>query len=176
MDQLPDWVKTCLASWFSYPGGELFCQVSTVGQGIPHIRTMLLYDITQTGHFVFLSRVNTQKWQDLIKNPSVALHALSLEKGQIIIQGTATLKTVHNDPPFCQAYWHKMMPEAQKIYRQDSLHLADYSIIPESFGGFIVVPSFFDVLELKSNDYTKSCRLQFRLKNGKWLSSSAQAV
>jgi general stress protein 26 len=156
MDQLPDFVKTCLASWFSYPGEELFCQVSTVGQNIPHIRTMLLYDITPAGHFVFLSWIDTKKWQDLTKNPLVALHALSLEKGQIIIQGTATLKTVHDDLEFCQAYWHKMAPETQEIYRQDGPNLVDHSRIPESFGGIIVTPNFFDCWNSKAMTIPKA--------------------
>jgi general stress protein 26 len=97
MGHLPDLVKTCLASWFSYPKDELFCQVSTTSQNNPHIRTMLLHDITQEGKFIFLSRTDTQKWQDLSKNPSIAIHALNLEGVQIIVQGTATLKTLHND-------------------------------------------------------------------------------
>jgi hypothetical protein len=137
---------------------------------------MLLYDITQAGHFVFLSRINTQKWYDLTKNPSVTLHALNLEKGQIIVQGTATLKTVDNDLEFCQAYWHKMMPETQNIYRQDCSDSMDHTRIPDSFGGIMVVPDFFDVLELRSDDYTKSCRLQFRWEGDEWLPNSAQAV
>ena len=54
-------IKHLLHSWFDFPENKLFCQVSTVNDGRPHIRTMDLYDFTDDGSLIFLTKTDSRK-------------------------------------------------------------------------------------------------------------------
>lgn len=89
--------KHLLQSWFDFPKNKLFCQVSTVSNGQPHIRTMDLYDFTDDGSLVFLTSTYSKKWSDLEKQPYVTVCLLNLDVCQITVEGSALLLTSENN-------------------------------------------------------------------------------
>ena len=166
MKGLPVEVKQCLSYWFGFPQTNVDCQVATAEDNIPHVRTMLLYKITEAGHLIFLSRTDTQKWRDLQKSPNVSICLLHIGYGQILTEGGVTLKTKQNDADEIEQYWDNMPYNFQKIYLSSEENAKEE--IPSKFGIIDVVPSFWEILETDKNDYVKSKRQEFRLSNNTW--------
>src|SRR5580700_6952616 len=108
MKFLPQSVYSLIKTWFRYPEEVVFCQVSTTQQNKPSLRTMALYDITDQGEFIFLSRTDTKKWSDLLERPYIAVCMLSHKQHQIILEGSVSTKTIENDKQFANFYWNKM--------------------------------------------------------------------
>ena len=76
------YIKSRLQTWFAFPQSKLYCQVSTVSNKNPHIRTMDLYDITEDGQLIFLTDTNTKKWLDLQECQNIAVCILHLDHGK----------------------------------------------------------------------------------------------
>lgn len=53
MIKLPEAILDCLSQWYAFPECKLDCQVSTFSNRSPHIRTMQLYNITESGELIF---------------------------------------------------------------------------------------------------------------------------
>lgn len=167
MNDMPDLVYQSLATWFGFPQGELYAQVATSINDCPHLRTMMLYEITSENNLVFLSRTDTQKWQNLSRNSKVAVCFANPDKGQILVEGIVTLKTMQNYPTEIKNYWNNLPPNVKEIYLYDKN--LDANEIPESFGAIFIKPYFWEVLKLCRPDYIKSVRKQFHLRDETWV-------
>jgi len=162
---LPELVHTALRKWFQFPHNEIYCQVATFTGVHPHIRTMMLYKVTEDGKLVFLTGTDTQKWRDLQDHDHVAVCLFNLEYGQIIGEGTAVLKTNKKQADEAAQYWHLLSPAWRDIYRGDSAE----NLVPDSFGVIVVTPKRWEVLQLNKEKYLKSIRKEFVFEDGSWL-------
>lgn len=158
----PILVLECLKKWFSYPQEMVHCQVATAAAGNPHIRTMGLYEITDEGALVFLTRNDTLKWHDLQQNPRAAVCMVNLEYGQVVVEGLVDLKT-YRDPLVTLKYWNQMVPTIKKIYQPPA-----NGEMSDSFGVLFIQPNSWEVLEIYKEDYCKSRRKQFLPDQGTW--------
>jgi general stress protein 26 len=104
-------IKHLLHSWFDFPQNKLFCQVSTVDDGHPHIRTMDLHDFTNDGSLIFLTKTDSRKWNDLTKHPYIAACMLNLDVGQITVEGSVLLHTAENNLATTAHYWENYLPK-----------------------------------------------------------------
>ena len=178
MTGLPPLVMNSLKVWFHYPVEKIYCQVATVGQkGEPHIRTMLLYTLTPEGNIVLLSRTDTQKWHDLQQNSSVSVCFLNLEKGQIIGEGVAELKTKNNFADV-KTYWRSLPLQFQSIYRPElsSAYSPSVKEIPPNFGMIWIRPERWEVLTIDPHHYLESLRQPFCFREGMWVAGDLLAV
>lgn len=162
---LPELVQTALGKWFQFPQNEIYCQVATVMGVHPHVRTMMLYKITDDGKLIFLTGTDTQKWRDLKDDHHVAVCLFNKEYGQIIGEGKAQLKTNIKQLEETAKYWHMLSPAWRDVYRSDEAE----SAIPDSFGVIVIVPSRWEVLQLNREKYLKSIRKEFVLDGGDWM-------
>lgn len=163
-------IKQLLHSWFDFPKVKLFCQVSTVSNGQPHIRTMDLYDFTDDGSLIFLTRTNSRKWNDLEKQPYIAVCLLNLEAGQITVQGSALLQTSANNLAMTTLYWENYLPKYwQDFYlSHSSQSIHTLKEIPSSFGIVKIIPHAWEILEINTEDFLKGSRKRFALKDNTW--------
>ena len=166
------YVKSRLQKWFSFPQNKLYCQVSTTSHQGPHIRTMDLYDITEEGQLIFLTDTSTRKWMDLQEFPNMAVCLLNLDHVQIIVEGSAMLKTSMSDPHTVSIYWNNFLDQYWKdYYLSRPLNLKpNLNEIPSSFGLIVMTPNLWEILEINKEDFLKSSRKQFRLRDGVWVS------
>lgn len=165
MNKYPLFVQERLKKWFSYPEREIHCQVATTFNDCPHVRTMKLYEITDEGFLVVLSRNDTQKWRDLEKNPRATVLLLNEECGQMIAEGAVEL---NHTKAQIRKYWERMPFMIQKIYFNTESDKPTPGDIPGSFGVIFIQPSSWDVLEICKDDYLKSTRRLFRNEKGSW--------
>jgi len=169
------YIKNLLQSWFSFPKNKIYCQVSTVANRKPHIRTMDLYDVTDDGHLILLTDTSTRKWLDLQKCNNIAICIVHIEHGQIIVEGEATLKTSINDFSITSLYWHDALDQYWRdIYLSRSSNAEEK--IPSSFGIIVVKPNFWEMLEINKQDYLRSLRKRFQLIDGTWTVQDMLAV
>jgi general stress protein 26 len=163
-------VKERLQDWFSFPGEKLFCQLTTTSNGRPHIRTMDLYDVTDSGALIFLTKTSSRKWKDLKKEAHAAVCLLNLESGQITVEGKAELQTTTNNLSFVTYYWENYLPK----YWQDfylSLTPENSALrenIPSSFGVIKIIPERWEILEINTEDFLKGSRKSFEFINNEW--------
>lgn len=167
MKFLPHSVYSLIKKWFKYPEEVVFCQVSTSHQNIPSLRTMALYDITGQGELIFLSRIDTKKWSDLLEKPYIAVCMLSHKQHQIILEGSVSTKTIDNDKNFTNFYWNKMPPACKEIYKNKDEN-SDFSYAPMNFGCIVVQANSFDVLEICFEEYIKSKRTFLHRRGNNW--------
>lgn len=164
------YIKNLLQSWFNFPNNKVYCQISTIASENPHIRTMGLYDITKDGHLIFFTETNTRKWEDLQKISNIAACILHADYGQIIIEGSAILKTCINDNDFANFYWHNFLDQYWRDFYLS--HSSDQNSLseeaPRSFGIIMIIPKTLEILEINKEDYLKSSRKQFQLIDGTW--------
>ena len=177
MPYLPEEVHSVLKEHFFFPEKNLFGSVATVQNTFPRIRTMRIYDIDKKGCPVLLTHVASNKWQEFIHNPCVAISMVSETKlVQILVQGKLQLDTPLSSQDKAKSYWVLVRPDVKKIY--DPAHavgvffdtLNDLSIPndpPETFGIACVIPEFWEILHLDP-EYTHSSRCQLLLKQGAW--------
>lgn len=169
MQACPTLVQECFEKWFSYPVQMVHAQVAT-SSGQPHIRTMDLYEITEEGTLVFLTRTDAVKWFDLTQNPRVAVCFVNLDYGQIVVEGSVELKK--KSDPKCMKYWNAMEPSIRKIY----LPYVDGEI-SESFGVIFIKPTSWEVLQIRKDDYCLSPRTKFTQDDqGNWQESMLTPV
>lgn len=162
-------IKHLLHSWFDFPENKLFCQVSTVNDGRPHIRTMDLYDFTDDGSLIFLTKTDSRKWNDLKKQPYIAACLLNLDVGQITVEGSVLLQTVENNLAMTAHYWENYLPQYwQDFYLSHSSQDVHSSKIPSSFGVVKIIPHAWEILEINTEDFLKGSRKRFTLKEGMW--------
>jgi len=171
-------INKYLQNWFNFPIDKVFCQVSTAANNRkPHVRTMDLYNITSEGNLVLLTETSTRKWQDLIECPNVAICILNLDLGQIIVEGSAFLKTYSDDSSTSAFYWNNYL---NQYWRNFYLRAADLNessnVVPSSFGVIIVQPTFFEIIEIDGNDFLNSARRQYVKEDGAWILSELSPV
>lgn len=163
-------IKALLKDWFNFPKNKLFCQVSTVSNGQPHIRTMDLYDLTNDGSLVFLTKTNSRKWNDLANQKNISVCMINLEMGQIIAEGSALLQTTENNPSMTKHYWENYLPQYwQNFYLShvtNNTHPS--SEIPSTFGVIQMIPHAWEFLEINTKDFLKGSRKKLQLKEGSW--------
>lgn len=167
--EIPSSIKEKLIDWFNFPKGEIYAQVATNFNNHPHIRSMLLFEITSEGYLVFLTHNQTQKWLDLNSSAHIAITLVDLQLGQITVEGTANLKT--KDHMEIHRYWKTLSFNIKKIYTD-----SPKKEVPDTFGVIIVQPTSWEYLELNKIDYNKSVRKQFFMKNGLWESKNLKPL
>jgi hypothetical protein len=95
---------------------------------------------------------------------------------QIIVFGTLLLDTPTSSYEKSKHYWNRVRPDVKKIYDplhkvgevySEEPHLVISQEVPDTFGMACLVPTFWETLHLE-NEYTKSHRYQFSLKDGSW--------
>ena len=162
-------IKHLLHSWFDFPKNKLFCQIATVNDGHPHIRTMDLYDFTDDGSLIFLTKTDSRKWNDLKKQPHIAACLLNLDIGQITLEGSVLLQTAENNLAMTTHYWENYLPEYwQDFYLSHSSQDGCSSKIPSSFGVVKIIPHAWEILEINTEDFLKGSRKRFTLKESTW--------
>ena len=175
MKLIPNEVRNVFKKWFDFPKRDIHCQIATTSNDRPHIRTMRLYEITPSGELLFLSRNDTQKWHDLKAFPYFAATLVSQDFGQIVVEGTAKLKSP-NDPEY-QKYWKALPPMFREIYLYDLKDADSWSYVPPpTFGVIELHPELWEVLEVNKQDYLSSSRTQWRLRLGLWEEKTLQPV
>jgi hypothetical protein len=92
-----------------------------------------------------------------------SLFSVVEDYGQLIVQGSAELKTKEYDPNLINFYWKRMYPNIQKIYLPNSDHINQSAIQPTTLFGIICIkPYLLELLEIHKEYYLKSKRMQFR--------------
>lgn len=147
-----------LREWFDFPSTETFCQVATVSNLSPSLRTMRLFEARDDA-LVFLTRTETKKWHDLSLNPLVAVHLVNPARGQIVINGTAASHTRNTNQLLVDLYWLSLPTHLRAIYTLSHQN----NDAPVNFGAITVSPQSYDFLKIHRDDYLKSTRtLYFR--------------
>lgn len=162
MNLIPKEINNYFEKYFNDKDTAIFCQIANQSNLKPHIRTMRLYAITETGYLEFLSRTDTQKWLDWEKQPYAAVCFLNLNFGQVLAEGTVSLKTTITDPDDIKKYWDSLPKNIRMIYTNK-----DGNEPPSCFGIVNIMPAFWEVLEL-FDEYIESSRIIYRLVNGCW--------
>ena len=164
-------IKHLLHSWFSFPENKIFCQVSTVNNNHPRIRTMDLYDFTDDGALIFLTNTHSNKWRELEQVSNIAVCLLSLESGQIIIEGSASLHTSANNRPLATYYWDNYLDQYWRdFYLSCALKSSSpQNEIPPSFGIIKIYPHTWEILEINTEDFLKGSRKKFQLQENAWV-------
>ena len=132
---------------------------------------MDLYDFTDDGSLIFLTNTNSTKWNDLTQGSNIAVCLLNLERGQIIVDGSALLQTSINNPFLAARYWENYLDE---YWRNFYLSLAPQLSaaqpkIPPSFGIIEIHPHSWEILEINLEDFLKGSRKKFQLQENKWI-------
>jgi len=161
-------VKNHLANWFDYPSEKVFCQVATTLDTSPHVRTMDLYHITDEGNLILSTNTHSRKWSDLHTCPNIAICIIHLDHGQIIAEGTATLKTSANDNDTTTFYWNNHLDKYWQDYYIRQSQNTPPNKTPESFGLIQITPIYWEIIEINKDDYLKSPRKQFHLQKDTW--------
>lgn len=163
-------IKQLLNKWFDFPNSKLFCQVSTVANGYPRIRTMDLYDFTEDGSLIFLTKTDSRKWRDLEQQPNIAVCLLNLELGQITVEGNALLQTSENNLSLTKLYWDNYLPKYWKDFYLScsSKHAESGAQIPSTFGVIKIIPNAWEILEINTEDFLIGSRQRFTLNDNSW--------
>jgi len=161
-------VTRCLSEWFHFPTEKIYCQVATVKDQQPHIRTMDLYDMTPEGNLILFTRTTTRKWEDLQYCSNMSICILLLNHGQIVVEGQALLKTAVTDFEFTHFCWTKYLDRYwQDFYR--SCAQGETDGIPDSVGIILLQPVFWDIIEIIPSDFLKSTRKHYLKQENAWL-------
>lgn len=166
----PSEIISILKKDFRIETNIIFCQMSTVKNNSPHIRTVRLYGIEDQSGLIFLTRTTSKKWQDLTHNPHLAICLLHPEyRIQLQTECAAKLIGVNDNPLLFQKYWSMIRDDVKKIYHDDYVPNIDYqqrketdipSNIPDSCGMIIAMPHYWEYLFVNDN-YPESIRYQF---------------
>lgn len=158
---MPEFIQECLKTWFNFPHSELFCQVATLYKDQPRLRTMKLYNITKKDELVLITRTQTRKWTELKHCQKIAICLLHPDAGQILVEGSAILKTLKSHSEEVKPYWEALAEEWQDYYRKMGM--------PDSFGMIFVTTYRWEVLQISRENYQQSIRKEFVIKNDKWI-------
>ena len=163
MNRIPKEISNFFEKYLKDKESAIYCQVANQSDMKPHIRTMRLYAITETGCLEFLSRTDTQKWLDWEKQPYAAVCFLNLNFGQILAEGTVLLKTKMTHPNDIKKYWAYLPKAIRMIYTNHK----DENEPPNCFGIVSIMSTFWEVLEI-FDEYIESSRKIYRLVNNFW--------
>lgn len=174
-----DWYTQALKSEDSYP--DAFSLSSSTLEGRPSCRTVLL-KIYDEQSFTFFTNYNSQKGQELIKNPqaSMLFYWKTLKK-QIRIQGDF----IKSSKEVSDNYWstrpYESCLHAFISNQSDELKLSSSEINnlmketrrkhpqqiprPENWGGFTLTPDYFEFWE--EGDFRWHKRMVFKLNDEK---------
>lgn len=138
---------------------------------------MRIYEFNQDGCPILLTHTGSNKWKEFVNHPQVSINIVNESKLlQIIVSGRLVLDTSESACELSKRYWNMVRSDVKKIYDPkhrieeayyESDDLAILQEIPNTFGIARVVPGFWETLHLE-NEYTKSHRYQFCLKEGSW--------
>lgn len=160
-------IRDSLKSWFDFPNNKVYCQVATIGNSHPRIRTMDFYHITNVGEVILLTDTSTNKWQELHENPRVALCLMHLDYGQIVVEGEVQLNTSETNYSLCKQYWDELLDDYWRgFYFSRKTTVVDG--IPTAFGVISVSPTMWEIIETNQEDFIKSTRTRFGLVDGQW--------
>ena len=174
---LPTEIVELFKDNFSFPDKPLFGSVATIQNQYPCVRTMRIYEFNQEGCPILLTHTGSNKWKAFLNHPQVSISIVSESKLlQIIVSGHLILDTLESACDKAQRYWSFVRSDVKKIY--DPAHnigeayfepneLAISQDAPNTFGIVCVIPNFWETLQLE-NDYVKSHRYQFHLKEDYW--------
>jgi len=169
---LPDLVQEAIRMGFQFPENHINCQVATLFQSKPHVRTMMLYDIAPEGQLIFLTQRDTQKWRDLMQYQECAVCFFSTDFGQIIAEGRVSLATNKQAVDVAEKYWNVMPENWRRIYLKGSKS----EKIPDSFGVMSVIPVRWEILRINTENYLLSERKQIQWRDGAWIVEKMQPV
>jgi general stress protein 26 len=162
-------VNQCLQTWFDFPKNKIFCQVSTLANTSPHIRSMELYHVTSLGNVILLTDTSSRKWHDLEICPNIAICVVDVNYGQIIIEGTADLITSNNDTQTAELYWHHYLDQYWRDFYLSRTQRTQ--TISDSFGVIRMLPQLWEITEINKDDYLQSRKKQFLWREGAWMMS-----
>lgn len=174
---LPTELVELFKEHFSFPDKPLFGSVATIQNQHPCIRTMRIYELNHEGCPILLTHTGSNKWKEFVNHPQVSINIVSENKLlQIIVSGHLLLDTSESACEAAKRYWSMVRSDVKKIYdpahKIEEIHFeaSDLTIpqeVPDTFGIACVVPNFWETLHLE-NEYIKSHRYQFHLKEGSW--------
>lgn len=161
-------IKNYLWAWFSFPAQKAYCQMSTISNGAPHIRTMELFDVTEEGYLILLSLTYSKKWEDLQGSPRVALCMLNSDCGQIVVEGKARLISITNDLNLTHYYWNSFLSDSWRQFYLSRAVNTNPKSIPSSFGIIQIIPDAWEIFEINKEDFLKSTRKRLQLDDAGW--------
>jgi len=132
---------------------------------------MDLYDFTDEGALIFLTNTNSNKWYHLKQISSIAVCLLNLERGQIIVEGSAFLHTSGNNQPLATKYWNNYLDEYWRDFYLSCASGAPSSQekIPLSFGIIEIRPHSWEILEINTEDFLSGSRKKYQLQENAWV-------
>lgn len=167
--QLTTLIGKHLKNWFDFPKNPVFCQVTTVQQKQPSIRTMALYDFTHKGSLIFITATNSPKWAHLVNCPKIALCMLHHEHGQIIVEGSALLHTSTTNLPMISLYWENYLDEYWRNFYRVEAPESPANEIPASLGIVQIIPSAWQILAMNKDDFLKGTRSLYTMQEEVWI-------
>lgn len=163
-----------LQTWFHFPEKKVYCQVATVREGKPKVRTMDFYRLTEDGRIILMTETSTNKWGDLGRSNEVALCLGHLDFGQIICEGKVELITAENNSETASFYWENYLDDYWRRFYLGRPSKDKEMRPPLSFGVICIEPVFWEVLETNQKDFLKSRRRQFMKNNNTWMVEFAE--
>lgn len=162
----PNIIKESLAKDFGLSNKQwVFGQVATQSTEGPHIRTMRLYDLTDKGELIFMSRTDTLKCRDLLSDPRITVCLFKPDVAQITVNGKATLFTRLNNPELIESCWNNLTFETKEIYR---VYEKDSSKEPiDNLCVIVITPESWEIIKL-AKQYLASERLHFVRQQNSW--------
>jgi len=134
-----------------------------VGNEHPHIRTMDLYDLTNNGSLVFLTKTNSRKWNGLENQKNISVCMINLKMGQVIAEGSALLQTTENNPSMTMHYWENYLPQYWRDFYLSHITKNTHrsSELPSLFGVIQIIPHTWEILEINTEDFLKGSRKNY---------------
>jgi len=172
--EIPSRIKTYLYTILQFPLQKVSAQVATQSEEGPHLRTMKLVDINAAGELVFLTNLTTQKWKDLTLNQKMVVlifdHAASV---QILCKGSVLLDTVISQSEKVNHYWRNVRLSVKKVFYTNPA-LINSTNAPSNFGVITLVPAYWEILEVNSEDYASSLKLGYVPEKNGWTENEYQ--
>lgn len=173
---LPTRIREVFKERFQFPEKPLFASVAT---STPSIRTMRLFDFDEKGRPLFFTHTGSKKWKEISKSPKISACIISEDKLlQLIFSGAALLENLNNPSDQHALLWKRVREDVKKIYdpnysvggnykEPDNLKILKDP--PSTFGVLRIIPSFWEILELKE-EYLDSLRTVFTKEGDVWKS------
>ncbi|MBA2653390.1 MAG: pyridoxamine 5'-phosphate oxidase family protein [Tatlockia sp.] len=169
-------IKNNLSNWFNFPKDKLFCQVASLKDRTPQIRTMALYDFTQQGSLVFITDTSSPKWEQLSACDEVSVCMLNPVLGQILAEGRAQLHTSQTNLPMVTLYWENYLDQYWRNFYQKNESSKVLNSIPTAFGIVKIEPKSLELLTINSEDFLRGSREKYEKQGSLWIKNQLSLI